>query len=210
MLPLFYLSMELLQWVMGFFGGDPDKAVVDANGKETFPLVPAAVGPYSVGFNIFNTAILFPFIGVFERVLSRIGHNVADDEEDFSMPLHLAPGLATQLKTAAPAVQQEMARFLGASRLMLLAAKGGDTKFKSVHDHQKALDSLNREMRSFTAATLSDRADAPADRIGSQSHRGGRLQLQPRRNALPDRPACRAPALYPTRARDHEGDPRHS
>ena len=45
MLPLFFLSMDLLQWVMGFFGGDPGKAVIDANGKETFPLVPVAVGP---------------------------------------------------------------------------------------------------------------------------------------------------------------------
>ncbi len=41
-----------------------------------------------------------------------------------------------------------------ASRLMLAAVRGGDTKFKSVHDHQKALDSLNREMRSFTATTF--------------------------------------------------------
>jgi Na+/Pi-cotransporter len=61
---------------MGFFGGDPGKAVIDANGKETFPLVPAAVGIYSAGFNIFNTAVLFPFIGVFERVLSRIGQRI--------------------------------------------------------------------------------------------------------------------------------------
>ena len=83
MLPLFYISMELLQWVMGFFGGDPGKAVIDANGKETFPLVPVAVGIYSIGFNIFNTAVLFPFIGVFERVLSRVGQRVTDDEEDY-------------------------------------------------------------------------------------------------------------------------------
>ena len=197
MLPLFFLSMELLQWVMGFFGGDPGKAVLDANGKETFPLVPVAVGLYSTAFNIFNTAVLFPFIGVFERVLSRIGHNVADDEEDYSMPLHLAPGLASQLQTAVPAVQQEMARFLGASRMMLAAARGGDTKFKSVHDHQKALDSLNREMRQFHGHHLSDRADAPADRIGGQPDRGRRLQRQPGRNAVPDRPAGRAPALHP-------------
>jgi phosphate:Na+ symporter len=151
MLPLFFLFMDLLQWVMGFFGGDPGKAVIDATGKETFPQVPVAVGLYSTAFNIFNTAVLFPFIGVFERVLSRIGQRVTDDEEDYSMPRHLAPGLADQLKTAVPAVQQEMARYLDASRMMLAAAKGDDTKFKSVHDHQKALDLLNREMRHFTA-----------------------------------------------------------
>ena len=85
--------MELLQWIMGFFGDDPGKAVIDANGKETFPLVPVAVGVYSTGFNIFNTAVLFPFIGVFERVLSRVGQRVTDDEEDYALPRHLAPGL---------------------------------------------------------------------------------------------------------------------
>jgi phosphate:Na+ symporter len=151
MLPLFFVSMDFLQWVMGFFGGDPGKAVIDANGKETFPQVPVAVGLYSTAFNIFNTAVLFPFIGVFERVLSRIGQRVTDDEEDYSMPRHLAPELADELRTAVPAVQQEMARYLEASRMMLAAAKGDDTKFKSVHDHQKALDGLNREMRRFTA-----------------------------------------------------------
>jgi hypothetical protein len=36
MLPLFFLSMDVLRWVMGFFGGDPGQAVVE-NGKETFP-----------------------------------------------------------------------------------------------------------------------------------------------------------------------------
>lgn len=150
MLPLYYLSMDLLQWVMGFFGGDPGRAVVE-NGKETFPLVPVAVGLYSTGFNIFNTAVLFPFIRTFERVLSRIGHHAADDEEDYSMPRHLTPALADNLRTAVPAVQEEMARYLDASRMMLLAAKGDEIKFKSVHEHQTALDSLNREIRSFTA-----------------------------------------------------------
>ena len=150
MLPLFFISMDLLQWIMGFFGGEPGKAVLE-NGKETFPQVPVAVGIYSTAFNIFNTAMLFPFIGVLERVLSRIGQRVTDDEEDYSLPRHLVPGLADHLQTAVPAVQQEMARYLEASRMMLAAAKGDPTKFKSVHDHQKALDGLNREMRHFTA-----------------------------------------------------------
>lgn len=149
MLPLFFPSMEILKWVMGFFGGDPGAAVL-VNGKETYPLVPVAVGLYSTAFNIFNTLLLFPFIGVFERVLSRIGSSRAD-EEDYSMPRHLAPKLADELTTAVPAVQKEMARYLEASRMMLLAAKGDDTTFKSVHEHQAALDSLNREIRAFTA-----------------------------------------------------------
>ncbi len=55
MLPLFFPSMELLTWAMGWFGGDPGVPVI-RDGKETFPLVPVAVGLYSTGFNIFNTA----------------------------------------------------------------------------------------------------------------------------------------------------------
>ncbi len=153
MLPLFYVSMDLLVWIMGFFGGDPGQAVM-SNGKETFPLVPVAVGIYSTAFNIFNTLVLFPFIGVFERVLSRVGANVTDDEEDYALPRHLVPALAGKLHTAVPAAQQEMQRYLDASRLMLRAAKGEDVKFKSVHEHQAALDSLNREIRNFTSTVF--------------------------------------------------------
>ncbi len=167
MLPLFYVSMDLLLWIMGFFGGDPSKAVM-TNGKETFPLVPVAVGIYSTAFNIFNTLVLFPFIGVFERVLSRVGHNVADDEEDYALPRHLSPALAGKLSTAAPAVQQEMHRYLDASRLMLRAAKGEVVNFKSVHDHQGALDSLNREIRNFTSTAFQSGLSAhDANLVGS-------------------------------------------
>ena len=38
--------------------------------------------------------------------------------------------------------------------MMLAAARGDETTFKSVHEHQKALDALNREMRRFTANTF--------------------------------------------------------
>ncbi len=169
MLPLFFVSMDLLKYVMGFFGGDPGVAVIQG-GKETFPLVPVAVGIYSTGFNIFNTLMLFPFIGVFERVLSRVGARSTDDEEDYSLPRHLKPGLSAELKTAVPAVQQEMQRYLDASRLMLASAKGDETKFKSVHEHQQSLDTLNQEIRRFTANAFKpglpkDQADLVASLI---------------------------------------------
>jgi phosphate:Na+ symporter len=60
MLPLFYVSMNLLLWVMGWFGGNPGTPVI-IDGKETFPLVPVAVGLYSTFFNVFNTALMFRF-----------------------------------------------------------------------------------------------------------------------------------------------------
>ncbi len=59
MLPLFFPSMQVLTWVMGYFGGDPGVPVI-VNGKETFPLVPVAVGLYSTFFNIFNTVAAVP------------------------------------------------------------------------------------------------------------------------------------------------------
>ena len=64
--PLFFVSIEVLKWVMQLFGGDPGIPVI-VDGKETFPLVPVAVGLFSTVFNVFNTVVLFPFIGVFER-----------------------------------------------------------------------------------------------------------------------------------------------
>ena len=90
MLPFFFVSMKLLVWVMGWFGGDPGVAVI-VNGKETFPLVPVAVGLYSTAFNIFNTALMFPFINVFYAVLSRIGHTSVEDRDDYSMARYLKP-----------------------------------------------------------------------------------------------------------------------
>ena len=102
MLPLFFLSMGLLQWAMGFFGGDPSVAVM-RDGKETFPLVPVAVGLYSTAFNVFNTALLFPFIGVFERVLARVGRTTAEDAEDYSVTRFLDRAKGEQISTGRPA-----------------------------------------------------------------------------------------------------------
>ncbi|MGE0798498.1 MAG: Na/Pi cotransporter family protein [Lautropia sp.] len=157
MLPLFFPAMTLLRWVMGFFGGDPSVPMM-VDGKETFPLVPVAVGLYSIAFNIFNTALLFPFVGVFERVLSRIGRTTDEDEEDFSLPRHLKPSLAADVATGVPAVQQEMQRYREASRMFLRAAR--DASFKiDEKDHHLRLDTLSREIRRFTASML--KTDAP-------------------------------------------------
>jgi len=107
--PLFFVSIEILRWAMQWFGGDPGVPVI-VDGKETFPLVPVAVGLYSTVFNVFNTALLFPFVGVFERVLARVGRSDAEDIEDFSMPKFLDRKLAADFAQAIPAVQQETAR----------------------------------------------------------------------------------------------------
>ena len=151
MIPLFFPSMLLLQWAMGFFGGDPSVAVVQ-NGKETFPLVPVAVGLYSTAFNIFNTLLMFPFISVFDRVLSKIGHTSVEDKEDFSQPRFLDPRLGGELATGVPLVRKELARYVQAAGQFLATARKEESAPDDVAEHNGAIDVLNREIRSYTAA----------------------------------------------------------
>jgi phosphate:Na+ symporter len=166
MLPLFFVSISLLAWVMGWFGGDPGLPVV-RNGLETFPLVPAAVGLYSIGFNVFNTLLLFPFVGVFERVLSRIGHTAADDAEDFSVPRYL-DRRSTEPAAGLPLVSQEMDRYLGAAGLFLSIARGEPSAPAQAKDHHAAIDVLNREIRRYTAGLFRpDTTPREADLLAS-------------------------------------------
>jgi phosphate:Na+ symporter len=150
MIPLFFPSMLLLTWVMQWFGGDPSVAAV-VNGKETFPLVPVAVGLYSTAFNIFNTALMFPFVDVFHRVLSRVGHTMADDKEDYSISRYLDAKIVKDMSRSVPAVQKEMARYLeGAAQFLDIAKEVPDAPPNAM-EHFLALDSLSREIREYTA-----------------------------------------------------------
>lgn len=158
MVPLFFPSMKLLIWVMGFFGGDPSVPVV-RDGKEVFPLVPVAVGVYSTAFNVFNTLILFPFVGTFERVLSKVGHTSDEDREDYSVPKYLDRGAAEDLTKGVGCVHRELARQVEAASLFLDIARGsgGMPKLK---DHHAAIGILGRDIRRYTAA-LFQRANVP-------------------------------------------------
>jgi phosphate:Na+ symporter len=150
MLPLFFVSMKLLVWVMGWFGGDPGVAVL-VNGKETFPLVPVAVGLYSTAFNIFNTLLLFPFISVFDRVLSRVGHHTSEDQEDYSAARYLDSRLVKDLPKGVGAIQQETVRYLEAAGLFLAIARGVPSAPEDAEKHFNSIDILSRDIRQFTA-----------------------------------------------------------
>ena len=147
MLPIFPLAVQVLMW----FIGDPGKPTI-VDGHETFPLVPVAVGIYSTAFNIFNTALLFPFIGVFERVLSRIGHSAEEDIEDYSIPRFLEARIRDDLARAVPAVQRETMRYLEGAEKFLAAARGKKTAPADVREHYTATDILSRQIRQYTAA----------------------------------------------------------
>jgi phosphate:Na+ symporter len=167
MLPLFFLSMQLLVYVMGFFGGDPGIPVM-VEGKETYPLVPVAVGLYSTAFNIFNTALMFPFLGVFYNVLSKIGHSSVDDREDYGIPRYLDASAKKDIVTGVQAVQRESDRYLqGAGQLMAIA-RGADDAPDDSQEHYASLDVLSREIRDYTAAMFQpDMLHAKADLLAS-------------------------------------------
>ncbi|MBB3144481.1 phosphate:Na+ symporter [Phyllobacterium trifolii] len=160
--PLFFVSIEVLKWVMQWFGGDPGIPVI-VDGKETFPLVPVAVGLFSTVFNVFNTVVLFPFIGVFERVLSRVGRTDAEDIEDYSTPKFLDRKLAGDFAKAIPAVQQETARHLQAGALFLDIARSSKAAPSDPGEHYLATDILSRDIRSYTASLMKE--DLPYEQL---------------------------------------------
>ena len=161
-IPLFFISMDVLKYFMQWFGGDPGLAVI-VNGKDTFPLVPVAVGLYSTFFNVFNTLLLFPFVGVFERVLSRVGRTEAEDIEDYSAPKYLDKALAGDLGKAVPAVQQETLRHLQAGALFLDIARGSKSAPTDPGEHYAATDILSRDIRAYSASLFRD--DMPPEQL---------------------------------------------
>lgn len=160
--PLFFVSIEVLRWGMQWFGGDPSVAVM-VDGKETFPLVPVAVGVYSTVFNIFNTLLLFPFVGVFERVLSRVGRAEEEDIEDYSTPKFLDGQIADDFARAVPAVQQETARHLQAGAVFLDIARGDKKAPADPGEHYLATDILSRDIRAYTANLMKE--DLPYEQL---------------------------------------------
>lgn len=164
---LFFPALALLKYVMGFFGGDPGVPVL-VDGKETFPLVPVAVGMFSIAFNIFNVIILYPFIGTFERVLSRIGHSAEEELEDYSQPRFLDRALIDNFVAAVPAVEQETRRHLQGAALFLDIARGKPGVPKDPGEHHAATDVLSRDIRNYSAALFREGMPrAQLDLVGS-------------------------------------------
>jgi phosphate:Na+ symporter len=164
-IPLFFVSMDVLTWAMQWFGGDPGIPVVK-DGKETFPLVPVAVGLYSTFFNIFNTLLLFPFVGVFERVLLKVGASSADDVEDYSQPRYLTK--ATDHAHAVDAIRRETGRYLEAAALFLDIARGKPDAPDKIEEHYAAIDILNRDIRAYTSGMFTPDMPYPrADLVAS-------------------------------------------
>lgn len=159
-LALFYPAIQVLTWVMGFFGGDPGTPTM-IDGKEVYPLVPVAIGLFSIFFNIFNVIILFPFVNTFERYLSRVGRTEDEDIEDYSVPRFLDKGALADFRRALPAVQQEQRRALAGAALFLDIARGRPGAPKAPAEHHEATDALSREIRAYSAQLFDDRLSRP-------------------------------------------------
>ncbi len=162
MLPLFPLASRMVAWLVG----DPAQPTM-VDGIPTYPLVPIAVGVYSIAFNIFNTALLFPFIGTFERVLSRVGHRAAEDIEDYSVPRFIDPAVREPVR-AVPAVRKEIARLLWGAGLFLHMAQRRPGAPEDLGQHHFAIDVLSRDIRGYAAGLIApDMADVPAHQVAS-------------------------------------------
>lgn len=161
--PLFFVSIEILEWAMQAFGLGSPSVPVMIDGKETFPLVPVAVGIYSTVFNVFNTVLLFPFVGVFERFLLRIGHTAVEDMEDYSTPKFLSRELTNDFARAVPAIQQETMRHLQAGAMFLNIARGDKKAPSDLGEHYLATDILSRDIRVYTAELMEE--DLPYDQL---------------------------------------------
>ncbi|WP_420176856.1 Na/Pi cotransporter family protein [Luteococcus sp. OSA5] len=153
-LALFFPAIRVLHWGLGLFGIDPARAVM-VDGQPTYPMVPVAVGLFSIVFNIFNVCILFPFVGTFERVLSKVGAD-KEDEEDWSTPRFLTVDSRGVYAQAVPAVQQEIRRQLAAAALFVDIARGKEDAPKEIDEHAEAVDSLSREIRAYSAHLFTD------------------------------------------------------
>ena len=133
---------------MGWFGGHPGTPVV-VDGKDTFPLVPVAVGLYSAGFNIFNTAIMFPSSPCFTACCRVSAIPVS---RIVTIPSRAIWTSGPDFTAGVACVQREDGRYLeGAAQLMAIARDAGNAP-DDAQEHYEALDILSREIRSYTAA----------------------------------------------------------
>jgi phosphate:Na+ symporter len=111
---------------------------------------------------------MFPFISVFDQVLSRIGKTDQDDIEDYSQPRFLDPGLNKELGTGVPAVQRETDRYLEGAGKFLAIARGVPNAPDDADEHYAGIDVLSREIRSYTAAMFKpDMPHPQADLLAS-------------------------------------------
>ncbi len=170
MIPLFFVSMQVPDLGRcGWFGGDPGVPVI-IDGKETFPLVPVAVGLYSTSFNIFNTALLFPSSACSSACCRRSATQLAGRHRGLLAAALPRPRRAQGPRRGRSATSRTRpAATSQAAGLFLAIARGEPDAPDDVEEHYAAIDVLSRDIRAYTAAHARTRTCryAQADLVAS-------------------------------------------
>ncbi len=148
MLPLFPLSLSLVAWTLG---GDPGQAVTAADGTVSHPLVPIAIATYSTGFNVFNTAVMLPFVPLMARLLSRVGAGQGADD-DLSLPKFLFARAVEEPESGLRLLEKEQARYRAALAPLLASLRAGADGGRRADALHSALAALGKEIDGFGAA----------------------------------------------------------
>lgn len=148
MLPLFPLSLSLVAWTLG---GDPGQAVTAADGTVSHPLVPIAIATYSTGFNVFNTAVMLPFVPLMARLLSRVGAGQGADD-DLSLPKFLFARAVEEPESGLRLLEKEQARYRAALAPLLASLRAGADGGRRADALHAALAALGKEIDGFGAA----------------------------------------------------------
>ncbi|MFD1625855.1 Na/Pi cotransporter family protein [Azospirillum griseum] len=148
MLPLFPLSLSLVAWTLG---GDPGQAVTAADGTVSHPLVPIAIATYSTGFNVFNTAVMLPFVPLMARLLSRVGAGQGA-EDDLSLPKFLFARAVEEPESGLRLLEKEQARYRAALAPLLASLRAGVEGSRRADALHAALAALGKEIDGFGAA----------------------------------------------------------
>ena len=143
MLPLFPLATRAVAWILG---GDPGRAVTAADGTVKYALVPVAIATFSTGFNVFNTALMFPFVPLMARLLARVGKGRAGDD-DLAVPQFLFARALEEPESAVRLLEKEHLRYLSALPRLLEAVRTAASP-AALHG---ALGSLGREIEGFAS-----------------------------------------------------------
>ena len=105
----------------------------------------------------------FPFVGVFERVLSRVGRTDAEDIEDYSTPEISRPQARRRL------CESHAGRAAGNARVICRPAHCSSTSRAAKDgasdpgEHYLATDILSRDIRAYTASLLKE--DLPYEQL---------------------------------------------
>lgn len=158
---IFLPYIQFIQWLIP---GDVAEMVL-VDGKETFPKTTAAIAATHTVFNVANTLMFLPFVGIFVRVLRRVVPDKEFKEKpqltDLDVRIFDSPVMAIEQS------HKEIVKMsVGCSKMLdwLQELREQDDPDKTLADklkhREQLLDSMQDEVSEFITSLLS--ADMPA------------------------------------------------